>query len=189
MLSLTKIPEEFITRKNVVIQYGEDNDETICIRTFIFDDESQIEKPTLVMLHGFSTATVLYYPLYAPLLDHYRIIGIDLLGFGASSRVTLPEEMTKDSEAMDEYQVTWVEKWVAKMTEDNLLPEQFLLSGHSYGGYLSSLFASRNPLRIKALFLNSPIGHEKVPDNYDTVPIRMSSVNNEPASAFKRDFI
>lgn len=130
---------------------------------------------------------MLYYALYAPLLEHYRIVGLDQLGFGASSRVSLPEEMTNDSAAMDEYQVTWFEKWVNEMTKAKQLPKQFLLSAHSYGGYLSSLYAIRNQHRVKKLFLNSPIGHEKVPDDYDTMPIRMSSSTTEPDSAMKLD--
>lgn len=102
LLALTCIPKDFITKKNVRFTHGP-NDEEISIRTFIFDDKSPIEKPTLVMLHGFSTATVLYYPMFAPLLEHYRIVGLDQLGFGASSRVELPEEMIKDQEKMEAY--------------------------------------------------------------------------------------
>ena len=79
LLELTQIPKDFITKKNVVFQHGIDggSERQICIRTFIFDDNSPIEKPTLVLIHGFSTATVLYYPLFAPLLEHYRIVGLD----------------------------------------------------------------------------------------------------------------
>ena len=115
ILALTKIPKDFITKKNITFKHGPE-DEEISIRTIIFDDRSPIEKPTLVMLHGFSTAAVLYYPLFAPLLEHYRIVGLDQLGFGASSRVELPEEFVKDQAAMEEYQNTWVEKWVDYMT-------------------------------------------------------------------------
>ena len=55
-----------------------------------------------------------------------------------------------------------------------------------------SLYASRNPSRVKALFLNSPIGHEGVPDNYEdlltTDGIRMSSSLEEPAIGYMLDF-
>ena len=119
---------------------------------------------------------------------HYRIVGIDQLGFGASSWVILSEEFTRDQERIDSYQVGWLEKWVGKMTEEGELPEKFLLKAHSYGGYLSSLYASRNPERIQALFLNSPVGHESVPDNYEEMPIRMSSNLEEPMSGYVLDF-
>ena len=127
--------------------------------------------------------------MFAPLLEHYRIVGLDQLGFGASSRVELPEEMVKDREAMEEYQNTWIEKWVEQMTSAGELPDKFMLTGHSYGAYLSANFSIRNPNRIKALYLNSAIGHEAVPDDYDNVPIRMSSDDQEPDSSFKLDFV
>ena len=108
-------------------------------------------------------------------MEHYRIVGIDQLGHGASSRVTLTEEFTRDQERIEEYQVGWFEKWVNEMTINGDLPEKFLLKGHSYGGYLCSLYASRNQERVQALFLNSPIGHESIPDNYDELGIRIDS--------------
>ena len=70
------------------------------------------------------------------------------------------------------------------MTSEDELPSKFLLTGHSYGGYISSLFASRNPDRVKALFLNSPIGHECIPEDYDELPIRMSSTLQEPVTGY-----
>ena len=38
------------------------------------------------------------------------------------------------------------------------MPEKFLLTGHSCGGYLASLYASAVPKRIEKLFLISPGG-------------------------------
>ena len=47
------------------------------------------------------------------------------------------------------------------------LPEQFYLLGHSMGGYLSSLYASQNHQRVKALFCVSSAGVETYdPANY-----------------------
>jgi len=127
------------------------------------------------MVHGFSQSAVSMYTLYKPLMEHYRIVAIDMLGFGSSSRVSLSPEMYNSVEDIDEYQVGWFEKWVNKMTELGELPEKFFLHGHSYGGYLSALFASRNPERITALFLNSPVGAEPIPKDYDPLKIRLLS--------------
>ena len=121
-------------------------------------------------------------------MHHYRIVGIDQLGFGASSRVTLNEQFTRDQERIDSYQVGWLEKWVETMTNSGDLPNKFFLKGHSYGGYLSSLYASRNQERVQALFLNSPVGHESIPDDYEELPIRMSSNLEEPMSGYVLDF-
>lgn len=48
----------------------------------------------------------------------------------------------------------WLEEWFDRAN----LPDKFYLHGHSYGGYLSYLYARRNPHKILKLFLNSPVG-------------------------------
>ena len=107
----------------MTFEHGENEGEEVSIRTFIIDDLEDVdewgrkrEKPTLVMVHGYAAAMVQFYTILRPLMYHYRIVGIDQLGFGASSRVTLSEEFTKDLEAIDEFQVSWLEKWVNVMT-------------------------------------------------------------------------
>jgi pimeloyl-ACP methyl ester carboxylesterase len=63
-----------------------------------------------------------------------------------------------------------------QMSLSHELPEKFFLHGHSYGGYISALFACAHPDRIQALFLNSAIGAEPEPtDEYDPLYIRLSS--------------
>ena len=60
------------------------------------------------------------------------------------------------------------------MTKFDRLPSKFLLHGHSYGGYLSGMFASLNPDRIEALFMNSAIGTESAKDEeIDPTKIRL----------------
>jgi len=192
LLQLTGIPLAYITRKYVTFDHAENGQEQIKIRTFIIDDSCDTiggkQKPTLVIVHGFAAAFVMFYPILKPLMEHYRIVGIDQLGHGASSRVTLTEEFTRDQEKIEEYQVGWLEKWVAEMTDAGDLPEKFLLKGHSYGGYLCSLYASRNQERVQALFLNSPIGHECIPDNYDELGIRIDSSQKQPATGYMLNF-
>ena len=51
------------------------------------------------------------------------------------------------------------------MTMNKEIPEKFFISGHSYGGFISSLFACAHPDRIDGLFLNSPIGAEAEPED------------------------
>ena len=61
------------------------------------------------------------------------------------------------------------------MSLNSEMPEKFFLHGHSYGGYISSIFAVAHPERIAGLFLNSAIGAEPEPSNYDPMNIRVSS--------------
>ena len=56
---------------------------------------------------------------------------------------------------------------MVKAVEAMDLPETFLMSAHSYGGYLSCLYASHKPHRIESLFLLSPVATEADdPDDY-----------------------
>ena len=57
------------------------------------------------------------------------------------------------------------------------LPEKFLLAGHSYGGYLVSLYASQRPERVESLFLVSPAFIEPyIEESYD--PTQFSDMQN-----------
>lgn len=132
------------------------------------------------MVHGFGGSACLYYPIYKKLLEHFRIVAIDMLGFGASSRVRIREEVLCSPSATDTYQLSWLQAWLNQMSLNQELPEKFYLHGHSYGGYLSSLLACANPDRIAALFLNSTIGAEPEPSEYNFLNLRLRSGAQKP---------
>ena len=73
----------------------------VSIRTVIISDKDEFdehaeEKPTLVLIHGFGAAGAMFFPILKPLLEHFRIVLVDLLGFGGSTRVQLSEATTSD---------------------------------------------------------------------------------------------
>ena len=162
----------------------------VSVRTIIMSDQSIFKftsgedeqncKPTLLMIHGFGGSAALLYPVYKQLLEHFRIVAIDMLGFGASSRVTLSEAVLSSASACENYHVRWLSRWLYEMTLNQEMPDKFYLSGHSYGGFISSLFACAHPDRISALFLNSAIGAEPEPAEYDPMNIRLSSNDTGP---------
>lgn len=43
----------------------------------------------------------------------------------------------------------------------------FILAGHSFGGYISGLYALKYPENVKKLLMLSPIGMNKIPDGFD----------------------
>ena len=98
-----------------------------------------------------------------------------MLGYGASSRVSIKEEILSSPTATDNYQISWLSAWLNQMSLNQEMPEKFYLHGHSYGGYISSIFATAYPERISALFLNSAIGAEPEPDKYDPLNVRLTS--------------
>ena len=75
----------------------------------------------------------------------------------------------------------WLSAWLNQMSLNQELPEKFFLHGHSFGGYISSLFACSHPERISALFLNSAIGAEREPaEEYNPLHVRLSSSDERP---------
>ena len=161
----------------------------VSVRTFILSDQyifsltDQNEvrcKPTLVCMHGFGASACLMYPIYKELMKHFRIVAFDMLGYGASSRVEIAPAILESPSATDNYQTSWLSAWLNEMSLCQDLPEKFYLHGHSYGGYLSALLACNHPERIAALFLNSAIGAEREPEEYDPMQIRISSDHEGP---------
>lgn len=64
------------------------------------------------MIHGFGGSAPLAYPIYKQLLDHFRIVAIDMLGFGSSTRVEIKEEILSFPSATDTYNVNWLTTWL-----------------------------------------------------------------------------
>ena len=50
----------------------------------------------------------------------------------------------------------WLIEFMTKTIDALDLPDKFLLAGHSYGGYLVSLYASVRPERVESMFLVTP---------------------------------
>jgi pimeloyl-ACP methyl ester carboxylesterase len=53
-----------------------------------FKDNKNVDKPTLVLLHGYPTASWDYWKMWKLLSTQFRLISFDFLGFGYSSKPT-----------------------------------------------------------------------------------------------------
>ncbi len=51
-----------------------------------YRDSGPSEKPAIVLIHGFPTSSWDWYKLWPLLEDHYRLIALDMLGFGFSDK-------------------------------------------------------------------------------------------------------
>ena len=105
-----------------------------------------------MLTHGFSAASCYYVTILPELLKHYRIVMFDYLSFGNNPRTGVNRVDITNVDHVEEWLIEYWERWVAKVD----LPEKFYLAGHSFGGYMSALYASRNPKRIKKVFFISP---------------------------------
>ena len=111
------------------------------------------DKPIIVFIHGYASAGPLFYRILQPLQEHFRIILVDIIGMGGSSR---PNDFLQSEFSPDEttnYFINYFEKWRKAMRLTD-----FVLVGHSFGGYIAGLYTEKYSQHIKKLVLLSPIG-------------------------------
>jgi cardiolipin-specific phospholipase len=94
--------------------------------------------------------------------------GIDMLGFGLSSRPDYLSLTQRTVESSEDFFVESLESW----REAQGIPKMVLL-GHSLGGYLSVAYSERYPERVEKLILLSPVGVPQV--NEEQQKKRMAS--------------
>ena len=141
-----------IMKDNVCIEMDE---KPFRVRTITISPE--VETPdtkTLLLVHGFWSSALIFYRMFDALSEKYKVILIDSMSHGINSR---PKSCSgiASPEAAEAWQLEWIEKVIDAIPA---LGQKFLLSGHSHGGWLVSLFASKHPERVEQLFLIAPGG-------------------------------
>lgn len=119
----------------------------------------------IVIVHGYGASLGLFLFNFGHLssIPGVRIHAIDLLGFGLSSRPPFPKfksDSVERVETVENWFIDSLEEWRIKRKINN-----FVLIGHSFGGYLSSCYAMKyhqasNPI-LNKLILVSPVGVER----------------------------
>ena len=100
----------------------------------------------LLLLHGFAASKDHWSLVGRLLTPHFRVIALDLPGFGDSTR-------RPDAHYGVEEQLARIAAFA-----DTLGLARFHLGGNSMGGYLAMLFAARHPERVMSLWLLAPAG-------------------------------
>ncbi|KAI3686633.1 hypothetical protein L1987_80313 [Smallanthus sonchifolius] len=118
------------------------------INTVTFD--SKEGSPTLVMVHGYAAAQGFFFRNFDALAQHFRVIAIDQLGWGGSSRPDFTCTSTEETEA---WFIDSFEEW---RKAENL--SNFILLGHSFGGYVAAKYALKHPEHVQHLILVGPAG-------------------------------
>ncbi len=106
-------------------------------------------KETLILLHGLGGTREHWMRNLPGLSKHYRVLALDLPGYGQSGIEQLPEENL----------LLFFSKAVLALM-DSLSVQQAHLVGHSMGGQLASLIALEHPERVSSLILAAPAGIE-----------------------------
>ncbi len=100
----------------------------------------------LLLLHGSGDDKDIWTPVSNYLTKHFRVIALDLPGFGESDK---PAERTYTAQGQVEN---------VKAFTRALGLTSFHLGGHSLGGKISAIYAAKNPSQVKSLWLLAPAG-------------------------------
>ncbi len=123
------------------VEYIEVRGHTLAYRTY-----GEANERTLVFIHGFMGNSFDYHALSTALQDDYRIIAIDLIGFGQSDK-PLDYDYSKANQAE-----------TIKAALDALDISPFALGGHSMGGEIALRLIRAHPDAAKRLILFASAG-------------------------------
>jgi abhydrolase domain-containing protein 5 len=111
----------------------------------------------IVLVHGFGGGVGLWSLNFDHLCAERPVYAIDLPGFARSSR---PVFSIDPAEAEQQF-VGMLEEWRREIG----LEREFILLGHSFGGFLSAAYALKYPKYVKQLVLIDPWGFARRPEN------------------------
>lgn len=111
------------------------------VRLSVVDAGPRPAEHTLLFIHGFGGQVMQWEKQLTPFAETYRVVGIELRGHALSDHPA-------STYSMDEL-VADVEHVVQIL----LLPEKFILLGHSFGGAIAATYAARHPERVEKLVL------------------------------------
>lgn len=100
----------------------------------------------LLLLHGFGADKDNWTRVSRTLTPHYRVIAIDLPGYGDSTRPGLDQVRIEDNV-----------RYVGEIAEALQL-EHFDLGGSSMGGWIAAAYAAAHPEQVDSLWLLAPAG-------------------------------
>jgi abhydrolase domain-containing protein 6 len=107
--------------------------------------------PPIVLLHGIGHWTQAAWDSIAPLLaPDYRIVALDLPGFGESSKPDV------------RYDLAFFTRVIGTLV-DRLGLDRFALVGNSLGGLIAASYAAEQPERVSVLGLIAPAGFLRTP--------------------------
>ncbi|XP_030759575.1 (Lyso)-N-acylphosphatidylethanolamine lipase isoform X2 [Sitophilus oryzae] len=123
----------------------------------------------LVLIQGLGAGVALWCLNIDALAATRPVYAFDLLGFARSSR----PDFDNDSVEAERQMVRSIEEWRKEM---NLT--EFIILGHSLGGFLAASYSISYPRRVKHIILSDPWGFpEKPSDNAQTIPLWVKTLS------------
>lgn len=147
------------------LRYGSESQHVVQVDglNIHYKDTGPKDAPVVLLLHGFGSSLQTWDVWAANLEPHYRVIRLDLPGFG----LTGPSPLHDYSERGD----------LATLTHfvNKLGVASFSVIGHSMGGKMAWGLAAAEPERVKALVLMAPDGFPEAKD-IGTKPYALPSI-------------
>lgn len=94
----------------------------------------------VVLLHGFCETNRIWQGVVTQLQDSWRVLAVDLPGFGNSKRLAVPETLDEIADAI----IRWLE---------SIRVTRCIVFGHSLGGYITLAIAKKKPDLLAAFGL------------------------------------
>lgn len=112
-----------------------------------YRDEGNPEGQPIVLIHGILSSLHTWDKWNAGLADNYRIISLDVPGFGLTGGPKNPDDFSESLLHSS------FETFISQLQIDD-----FILVGNSLGGYISAHYAAKSPDKVNKLILIDPAG-------------------------------
>jgi abhydrolase domain-containing protein 4/abhydrolase domain-containing protein 5 len=154
--------EEQLIRKYVEIEM---DGKPFKVRVVTINEQCKGERQTLVLTHGYLGSTPTHLRILKGLSELYHLVLFDNCTWGLNTRDGDDSSMCLGADESEKWMADFMHRTFEAMDEH--LPPKFLLIGHSFGGYLVSLYASQHIDRVEALCLISPLASSYIPETYN----------------------
>ncbi|MFA5323040.1 MAG: alpha/beta hydrolase [Smithella sp.] len=149
-LGCTSLGMNTISTDKLKAKYADSESEIIQIDGINIHYKDEGHGPVLILLHGVCASLHTWDGWTERLKGHYRIIRLDIPGFGLTGPASDPALYKIDGA------ITLFEKFIDEM---NL--EKFYLAGNSLGGYISWKYTLKHPGKVEKLILVDSVGFQQ----------------------------
>ena len=119
-----------------------------------------MNKDVLVLVNGYGCSTYAFFRMAHYLKRYFKLIIMDIPGMGLSSRNQFINEFETHQD--------WMAYFISRMKRffDLMKLDQFIMAGHSIGGYICTYYFDKYKNQIKKLILLSPAGFNPVTNDF-----------------------